>query len=53
MGELGGGQIFAHFIGNIKISSFIYELKLWHDVADAKNRENYIYEVVQYQLYTI
>ena len=52
MGELGGGQILAHFIGNKYILSFIYKLELWHDVADVKNRENYFYEVVQFQLYT-
>ena len=40
VGEVGGGQIFAHFIGHVKVSYFIYKLKLWHDVADAKSVEN-------------
>ena len=40
VGEVGGGQIFAHFIGHVKVSYFIYKLKLWHDVADAKSEEN-------------
>ena len=47
VGELGGGQILAHFIAHVKISCFKYKLKLGHDGADAKNRENHIYVVVQ------
>ena len=50
MGEVGGGQILAHLLGNIKILSFMYKLELGHDGADAKNRENHIYVVVQYLL---
>ena len=42
---LAGGQILAHFIAHVKVSCFIYELKLGHDGADAKNAENYIYVV--------
>ena len=40
LGEVGGGQILAHFIAQVKVSYFIYKLKLWHDVADAKSAEN-------------
>ena len=53
MGELGGGQILAHLIGNKYILSFIYKLVLRHDVADVKSRENYIYEVIQFLLYAL
>ena len=40
VGEVGGGQILANFIAHVKVSYFIYKLKLWHDVADAKSVEN-------------
>ena len=36
----GGGQILAHFIAKVKVSCYIYKLKLWHDVADVKSVEN-------------
>ena len=48
VGEVGGGQILAHLLGSIKMLSFMYKLELGHDGADVKNRENYIYVVVQY-----
>ena len=40
VGEVGGGQTLAHFIAHVKVSCYIYKLKLWHDVADAKSVEN-------------
>ena len=47
---LAGGQFIVHLIANTYILSFIYKLELGHDGADAKNRENHIYVVVQYLL---
>ena len=49
---LARGQILAQFIAHVKVSCFIYKLKLGHDGADAKSRENHIYVVVQYLLNT-
>ena len=38
--EVAGGQILAHAMAHVKLSCFIYKLKLGHDGADTKNAEN-------------